>query len=434
MCDRVGGGPGDTVVGMTRPPEMWRPRSEAEMQAVIAAGGLEETHTFEIKQDVPATKAGAKELARDLAQFGIDGGILLIGVAEPKDASSQWEPAPVPLPGLSERIEQVARSTIDPPLQIRVSQFASGGDPATGYLVVEVPVSPQAPHMVDGVYYGRGDKTRHRLSDAEVLRLHAARRGAEEEINRLLDTEIERDPFGSQGQRGHLFLAAHPQLARPDLAQALLEEDVRRLLQFNGELTVSPQLRQRMPTPTSASYTPRRAQGVALCSNGLEDGRQATAEAVQHEEGSLDVELREDGGVRVFVGRLTDDHNGNKLILDGLAIAYVTRLLEWTRSVSYMTGYRGRWLLGIAGTRLRGGRSGTSASSFDDPGPVYDVDAYRQITTADYGELDERPGDVVQRLVGRLLRGLGTADYYADHVRYPTTARASQRSPRPVGS
>lgn len=174
---------------MTRPPEMWRPRSEAELQAAIAAGGLEETHTFEVKQDVPATKAGGKELARDLAQFGIDGGILLVGVAEPKDASSQWEPAPVPLRGLSERIEQVARSTIDPPLQIRVNQLPSSDDPATGYIVVDVPASPQAPHMVDSIYYGRGNKMRHRLSDAEVLRLHAARRGAEEQINRLLDTD-----------------------------------------------------------------------------------------------------------------------------------------------------------------------------------------------------------------------------------------------------
>ncbi len=419
---------------MTRPPETWRPRSEAELQTVIAGGGLEETHFFEVKQDVPATKAGAKELARDLAQFGIDGGILLIGVAEPKEASSQWEPAPVPLPGLSERIEQVARSTIDPPLQIRVSQFPSGSDPATGYLVVEVPVSPQAPHMVDGVYYGRGDKTRHRLSDAEVLRLHAVRRGAEEQINRLLDAEIERDPFGSQGQRGHLYLVAHPQLARPDLAENLLGADVQRLLQFNAESAVAQEVQQWAPAPSSASNTRRRAAGVALCTYELQDGRRAAPDAMQREADSLDVELREDGGVRVFVGRLTDEHNGSKQIRDGLAIAYAARLVEWARSVSHITGYRGRWLLGIAGNQLWGGRSATSGTRFMDSWPVYDADEYRQATTADYFELDERPGDVVQRLVGRLLRGLGTADAYADHVQYPTTVRAGQRSPGPVGS
>lgn len=419
---------------MTRPPEMWRPRSEAELQAAIAAGGLEETHTFEVKQDVPATKAGGKELARDLAQFGIDGGILLVGVAEPKDASSQWEPAPVPLRGLSERIEQVARSTIDPPLQIRVTQLPSSDDPATGYIVVDVPASPQAPHMVDSIYYGRGNKMRHRLSDAEVLRLHAARRGAEEQINRLLDTEIERDPFGSQGQRGHLYLVAHPQLARPDLAQSLLEGDVRRLLQFNGESAVAREVQQWAPAPPSASNTRRRAEGVALCTYELEDGRRVADDMVQREADSLDVELREDGGVRVFVGKLTEKRKGDKLILDGLAVAYSARLVEWARSVSYMTGYRGRWLLGIAGNHLSGGQSAASLTTFRDSWPIYDADDYRQVTTADYFELDERPGDVVQRVVGRLLRGLGTADTYAAPVQYPTNVRASQRPHGSVGS
>lgn len=76
---------------------------------------------------------------------------------------------------------------------------------------------------------------------------------------------------------------------------------------------------------------------MALCSNGLQDGRRATADAVQCEADSLDVELREDGGLRVFVGRLTEERDGSKLILEGLAIAYVTRLVEWARSVGYIS-------------------------------------------------------------------------------------------------
>ena len=137
--------------------------------------------------------------------------------------------------------------------------------------------------------------------------------------------------------------------------------------------------------------------------------------------------------MRVFVGRLTEERDGTKLIQDGLAIAYATRLVEWARLISRMTGYRGRWLFGVAGNQLWGGRSAISGTRFMGSWPVYDADEYRQITTADHGELDERPGDVVQRLVGRLLRGLGTADAYADQVQYPTTVRATQRSPGPVG-
>lgn len=404
----------------------WRPRSEAELRAVIAAGDLEETHFFEIKQDIAEGKGGGKELARDLAQFGIDGGILLVGVAETKDASPSWHPTPIPLAGLSERVEQLARSAVDPPLNIRVDQFPADAAAAIGYLVVEVPASPRAPHMVDGLYFGRGDKTRHRLSDAEVMRLHAARRDSEEEINRLLDAEIARDPW-PQSHRGHLYLVAHPQMARQDLAQNLLQGDVRRLLQVNGEATVEYNLQQWAPRPSAAFHMPRRAHGVALCSPELRDGRQVSSADDSSERTSLDIELREDGGVRVFLGRLTDERNSVPLILDGLAIAYATRLVEWARSVGFVTGYNGRWLLGVAGNGLRGRRSITFEERFMDEGPTYDTDEYRQTTTAEYFELDEKPGDVVERLVGRLLRGLGTAEYFDSHVHHSTTVRAAAR-------
>ena len=401
---------------------------------MIAAGDLEETHFFEIKQDIAAGKGGGKELARDLAQFGIDGGILLIGVEESSDASPPWQPTPIPLAGLSERIEQLARSTVDPPLNIRVDQFSADADAATGYLVIEVPASPRAPHMVDGIYFGRGDKTRHRLSDAEVMRLHAARRDTEEEVNRLLDAEIARDPWPAS-RRGHLYLVAHPQMARPDLAQELLQGDVRRLLQFNGEASVERALQRWAPTPSSASSTPRRAHGVALCSQELREGRQVSSYEAGIERTSLDIELREDGGFRVFVGRLTDeDRNGTPLILDGLAIAYATRLAEWARSVGFVTSYFGRWLFGVAGSGLRGKRSLTYEERFLEEGPTYDADDYRQTTTAEYFELDERPGDIVERLIGRLLRGLGTADYFASHVHHSTTVRSAQRGAESPGS
>jgi hypothetical protein len=98
---------------------------------------------------------------------------------------------------LSERIEQVARSTVDPPLHIRMDQFPGDADASIGNVVVEVPASSRASHMVDGIDLGRDDKPRHRLSDAEVMRRHAVRRDGEEEIIQLLDAEIaRRDPFG----------------------------------------------------------------------------------------------------------------------------------------------------------------------------------------------------------------------------------------------
>lgn len=406
---------------------MWRPTNEEQLLASISTGDLQETQVFEVKQEVKTGDSASRELAADLAQFALDGGVLLIGVKELKDTRPYWEPAPVPLAGFSERISQIARSRIDPPLRVAVSTFPSAADDSVGYVVVEVPASPMVLHMVGGRYYGRADKDRYPLTDPDVARLHAARRVTEQETERLLDIEIERDPYQSLGSRGHLYLVAQPLIAPADLARELVAGDVRRLLQMYGEAAVHEDLRHLIPTPSMAGGTPKRANGVALCSPELVDaGRRATtrADAPRQEKESFDVELREDGGLRVFVGRLTETQDGVVLIKDAVAIAWVSRLTEWARSVSAMTGYKGRWLLGMAGTQLRGRRSSTAETYFREEGHVYDAETYRRTTSADFTELSQQPGDVVERLIGPLLRGLGTDAFHKEHVHYPTTVRA----------
>lgn len=407
-------------------PAMWRPSTEDELRSSIDTGDLEETHFFEVKELVPATSAGRKELARDLAQFSIDGGVLLIGVAE-VEGQPGWSLAPTPLQDLSERIDQIARSTIDPPLTIRVSQFRATADDGTGYVTVEIPSSPTAPHMVDGRYYGRGDKRRHQLSDPEVERLHAARRTLHDEAGRLLDEEIARDPYPADLRRhGHLYLVAQPLHAAPDLAHDLIDNgDVHRLLQFSGEPLVERSLRQWAPAPTAAGSFSRRAEGVALSSFELAGTRQvADADTARREHSSVDLELRDDGGLRMFIGRATDRReHGELMIMDGLVVAYAVRLVEGARSVAVQSGYYGRWLLGIAGDELGGGRSEAELGFYSDR-PMYSANTYRQTTTADYLEFDQRPGSVVDRLVGKLLRGLGTSAHYATHIEYANTVRA----------
>jgi hypothetical protein len=73
-------------------------------------------------------------------------------------------------------VEQVALTRLDPPLVVRNHEIPASGRPGEGYLVVAIPPSPTAPHMVDHEYWARGDKTKYRLSDPEVLRLHERRR------------------------------------------------------------------------------------------------------------------------------------------------------------------------------------------------------------------------------------------------------------------
>jgi predicted HTH transcriptional regulator len=162
----------------------WSPKDEAEVHKAVTQGWIAESHHIDVKREVGDSPDDRKETARDLASFAIDGGALLIGVEEDK-ANWTFSLAPQPLDGLMERLEQVAAFVVDPPLTIIPEEIPSSDDSTSGYLLVQVPPSSSAPHMVGGQYFGRGERTRRQLSDAEVLRLHARHRSAEDEGARL---------------------------------------------------------------------------------------------------------------------------------------------------------------------------------------------------------------------------------------------------------
>ena len=137
----------------------WPPRTETALETAAKDRHLVEKHGLELKRELPpGSDSSNKELARDLASLAIDGGLLIIGVDEDKN----YALTPVPLEGLAERVEQVAGSRIDEPLALDgVIEIESAAKPSDGYLLVRVPASPRAPHMVDNRYWGRGDKTKY---------------------------------------------------------------------------------------------------------------------------------------------------------------------------------------------------------------------------------------------------------------------------------
>ncbi len=404
----------------------WQPRSESDLIAAIEARVLEETHHLEVKRELGSNK----ELARDLASFAIDGGALLVGVDEDKEAR-RWIPAPMPLAGLSERVELVARHSIDPPLNVMPRVIpADGPDVSRGYLLIEISPSASAPHLVGGIYYGRGSTTRDRLSDAQVVVLHAQRENVEARANALLEEEIERDPVDRHLRIfGHLYLIAQPRAARPDVAVRLVRSSDagRRLVQLvaiDAEQDIPSKVAELGPTPRYATKTYSVADGLALTTPEAGPGRSffvatGTAAALA-EKGLLDIEFREDGGIRVTVGHATTGYQASstdppKHIREAAVLGYCFRLLRWAREVGDATGYHGGWLLGVAATSLRGGRGLLWASDIEvEQRPVYDRDDYRQVTTATYAEIGSAPADVVDRLAGRLLRALGTRVYYDD--------------------
>jgi len=389
-------------------------RDEPEIAQALAEGLLAEGHFLDVKREVAQGRAANHETARDLASFSIDGGEYIIGV----DEKAQQLHA-VSLAGLAERIEQVCLSIVDPPLILRSQTIPAAGRPGMGYLVVTVPPSPQAPHMVDHVYWARGDKTKFRLSDAEVLRLHERRRGWERKAVETLGALIAADPVPEKDRRlAHLFLTALPVPGKAGMVLDLIGETdwQRRLVDlvhvrgaaasgFNpeGPGGFAPHLGQ----PQGLE---RRAAGWAVTTPGFGPGRRLIPDA---DEGHLlELEVDEDGALRLFCGRasyLSQRDSGTPLAFEALIVGISRQLLGLATAISESAGYRGSWDLAVAVEGLRGCISAELAQDVMSSCPVYDANDYREGTRASIEELTQRPGGVAKRLLGRLVRSLGSS-------------------------
>jgi hypothetical protein len=408
----------------------WSPQTEQDVQDAADQGLLGESHFSDIKREIGSTRSGNRELARDLAPFAIDGGTLIVGLEEDK-ATGAFALVPQPLSGLPERVEQIARTIPDAPIAILTRTIPSNADPSKGYLLVHIPPSGVAPHMVDNKYLGRGDKTKHYLSDAEVTRLHERRRAGEADGITLLRREFERDPIPSSPQ-AHLFLLAEPSPGRPEMLLDLVDgqpQDVlRRLLDFQGR-AYSNDLRAiigpNAPAPalSSANEFARRSTGAALASFHLTDARNMRTDRQGLNENVVELDVHEDGGLRILMGRLSDhlQSANEQVFFDQHVVVYTRQMIALTVAAAERAGYLGNWILAIGATNLRGKYSYEYArGGWDDKGPRYSTDTYERATTASYAELVNQPGAVATRLVGRFLRALGTTSKFAPMLTDPT--------------
>jgi hypothetical protein len=103
------------------------------------------------------------------------GGFLIYGVKEDKVKHLFTVDEMHLTVGLHETVEAIARNRITPPLTIVPTLVKNPDDTTKGFLVIEVPASPDSPHMVDRSYWGRSETGKVRLTDPEVERLILAR-------------------------------------------------------------------------------------------------------------------------------------------------------------------------------------------------------------------------------------------------------------------
>jgi hypothetical protein len=397
----------------------WTPTAWSDVVEAAAGGLLDESHWVDLKQELPAGKRTHNtELAQDLAALAVDGGLLVVGIED--HDSRAGKVCGVELARLADRVDQVARDKVRPSLVVRSHEVPDPDRPGQGCLLVHVPPSAEAPHMVDYVYYGRGDRANVRLGDEQVRAVIEGRRRGRTDVTAELERMADDDPIAAEKrQLGHLYLLAQPETAAEEALVAFLARDdavpviqelLRSVVRERGTSGFAPDLHllfDRVP----------RAEGLALTSYSAEEGP-------RREQSLLELVLREDGGVRLTCGRGT--HAASPAGLpspDRPPMAVIAVLvLGLTHSVAALAGrladehaaYQGQWRLGIRMDRLRGAvpLDLLQGHPLRRPGNPYTRDEYKRVTSASTEELVNTPHAVAEHLVAPLLRGLGIAPQY----------------------
>lgn len=150
---------------------MWVPRTWSEVHAVL---GQPESQVLDFKRDLPG-KGKGEEAAKDVAALTLNGGVLLYGVDEdPKTAEATSIPK-VALSGAPEKLQAMVGSNAAPVPYIETIVVKENVGDTDGVLVVAVPPSTQAPHMVARRYPVRRNATTEYLDEREVARLYSRR-------------------------------------------------------------------------------------------------------------------------------------------------------------------------------------------------------------------------------------------------------------------
>lgn len=216
------------------------PRIESEDQLFrLAEDGLlhEPTLGIEFKREIENNK----ELAKEIASLAVDGGVLLLGVVDlkhrPLDATPEQHLQALSDPQqIEERVQNVARTRITPPLHIMTRYILANTDSQKGYVVVDVPQSVSFPHMADSRYWGRAGSGKYPMADHEV-RAHLDRRlsrsrEARAELDAFADctpaslTAPDADLDNPNNFNGTLHLVVVPTVARDDQAYRAWSDSV----------------------------------------------------------------------------------------------------------------------------------------------------------------------------------------------------------------
>ncbi|MFN3600135.1 MAG: helix-turn-helix domain-containing protein [Dietzia sp.] len=387
------------------------PSSFQDVVAAAESGLLNEGHWVELKKAVPPKSPGANlELAKDLASLSVDGGIMVIGIEDKKGAAGAVTGTPID--GLASRIDATALAKVHPPLTVVTTILPHADNLDTGVILVNVPASVSAPHMVDGTYWGRGDEGKRPLSDVEVRRLLTLEQGRSEKFEKRL-YDVAKVIGGEQLQHtgpAFNFLAEPASTTYGAPITETLGQG--HLLQWFSEAV--PHQAKWSPSLLSLQHRVPHPDGVSAASFNL------SARSAYYWD-QLSVLIGDDGcwyargGSAVSpIGSMSDPNDGIAVFRAGAAIELTHALLI---SIAHFANnkipFQGQWTIGVHINQLSGIEPVEKhIGRFPGEFSAYPREQYIGKTIATTDEMTSNPAQVAMRLLRRLLRAMSVEQYY----------------------
>ena len=391
----------DTTLG-----DVWLPETETELERAIAAGEVRETASFDAKAALPPPGRN-KDLAKDICAMTVDGGVLLYGLGG-DDPTRPNSLQPIDLAGAAERIDQVAQTGISEPPALDIRDIASSTQDGRGYLVVAIPASPRAPHMLilrgDNRYWGRGATGNRLLSEGEVARLYARRDRWEMDRRELMQQALDARPFPA-GDHGDICLVARPVAGTNDVLSAAATPGT--IDDLMGALRQVAAANDPYPDQGDVSI----GQAFQLRRRGadvwaLDDGRAPELECAAR------LDAHRGGLLRYWSKPMTYESRGHVALLERSVTRDTAQLVAAAHDLYRRAGYVGPVDIGVT---IGGLEQATGASLQNAFTPsIYGISSYDQSARSDNGRTacrsrwrdSDPPGSTVRRDLSGGIRPL----------------------------
>lgn len=403
---------------------MWVPKAAEELEAAVKAGNVDEGATLDFKQELPATPKKNVDLATDIAAMATDGGVVIYGVGE-NDAGEPTELLPFELAGAEERVQQIIDSRIAEPPHAIVSSLPKGD--GTGYIVVQVPQSARAPHMVTvkghDRYYGRSGPTNRRLTEGDIARLYERRARWETDREELLQQAIDTAGFQRHQQSGHLHALCRPVAVderRLDAFRSGFADDHEAGAWLRSQIGYPWRFR---PTLAEAQWYRIGARAWQFSTRSPDDIKRSTTGLVSGEyvnalDGYSAVHFDAAGAGRLFFGRAMLRSGEGMAGVGGQTFTFERGIAgTFGQFVSIMgafyerVGYVGAVDVGLALQGCERGSSWFLRERHEDDGPGHLDDDERHTARLAVAELRE-PDVVPREFLGALLKAAKKHDSY----------------------